>query len=207
MWRCFLMGTVAIGVAAPMRWTPRNNCRTDNIKAGHGRTVNAANRHRLLPRIFWRPWRIGRIVVCRRSNFFGGGSTSSGTSSGVTSESGGAARAAASVRLRARSGLTFLVSAADAQGDASAFRPFEREDWRTTAEACGFDFHYLVDGERYLGRTRLLCLHTRGNRKSDRDPDRRNRCDVPRSRRPRGRQRIRAAPPEDSGSVLAADPR
>ena len=80
----------------------------------------------------------------------------------------------------------------------------ERDDWRATAEACGFRFSYHRR-RTLLGRARLLRIHARRNRAADRGADRRDRCDVPRTGRPRGRGRTLSAPAEDTGSVLAAD--
>src|ERR1700684_4072376 len=58
-----------------------------------------------------------------------------------------------------------------------------------------------------LGRARLLRLYARRNRRPDRDADRRNRRDVPRTLRFRDRRRAAFEATADTRGVLAMDPR
>ena len=62
----------------------------------------------------------------------------------------------------------------------------ERDDWRTTAESAGFDFH-TIDGERYWDERAYYAFTLDEIERGIEGADRRNRRDVPRTGRPRHR--------------------
>ena len=80
----------------------------------------------------------------------------------------------------------------------------ERDDWRMTADETGFDFH-TIDGERYWDERGYYAFTLDEIETRDRGADGRDRRHVPRTGRLAVDDEEVSAPPEDPGSVLAAD--
>ena len=139
-----------------------------------------------------------------RSSFFSGDSSSSHASSGTSSDSGsGHVTRGGFGGVRATRSRRIFPAAASRRPMQRITCP-ERDDWRPTAEQTGFDFH-TIDGERYWDERAYYAFTLDEIEREIEGAHRRNRRDVPRTRRPRGRRRTHPAPAEDTGSVLAAD--
>ena len=80
----------------------------------------------------------------------------------------------------------------------------ERDDWHATAEGSGFDFH-TIDGERYWDESAYYAFSLGEIEQEIEAPTAEIDAHVPRTRQPRDRRRKIPAPPENTGSVLAAD--
>ena len=75
----------------------------------------------------------------------------------------------------------------------------ERDDWRTTAESAGFDFH-TIDGERYWDERAYYAFTLDEIERGIEGADRRDRRDVSRTGRPRDRRRKLSAAAENTGA-------